>query len=100
MKTITLDIEKANAVENAVCEVFDCSVSEIVSFKDTLVKKVVVYVLSKYFEIDKRVVGHQYQMTYLFVPTVVCEVENMIKNVPGFELKIDTVYERIKNILD
>lgn len=100
MKTTTFDTEKANAVENAVCEVFDCRVSEIVSLKDTLVKKVVVFLLCKYFNVDKRVVGHQYQMTYLYVPTVIVELENMLKVVPGFELKINSVYERIKNLLD
>lgn len=95
MKTITFDIEKVINLENAVCEVFDCRVSEIVSLKDTLVKKVVVFVLSKLFEYDKRVIGHHYQMTYLYVPTVVSEVENMIKKVPDFESKINQVYEKI-----
>lgn len=96
MKTIAFNIENATVVENAVCEVFDCRVSEIVSLKDTLVKKVVVFVLVKYFEIDKRVVGHQYQMTYLFVPTVVAELENIIKNAVDFQIKINKVYERIE----
>lgn len=95
MKTTTFDLEKAINVENAVCEVFDCRISEIVSLRDTLVKKVVVFVLSKYFDVDKRVVGHKYQITYLYVPTVLGEVENMIKNVPDFEIKINQVYEKI-----
>lgn len=95
MKTITFDIEIANAVEHAVCEVFDCRVSEIVSLKDTLVKKVVVFILLEYCGYDKRVSGHYYQMSYLYVPTVVAEVKYLIKTVPAFETKIKNVYEKI-----
>ncbi|MHC0441588.1 hypothetical protein [Flavobacterium sp. 3-210] len=100
MKTITFDNEKAKAVEKAVSEVFDCRVSEIVSLKDTLVKKVVVFILFKTENYCARVLGVNYQISYLYVPTVVAEMENMKKVVPGFELKINNVYERIKNLLD
>lgn len=95
MKTVTFDIEIANAVENAVCEVFDCRVSEIVSLKDTLVKKVVVFILLEYCGCDKRVSGYYYQMSYLYVPTVVAEMKYLIKTVPAFEAKIKNVYEKI-----
>ncbi|WP_295093712.1 hypothetical protein [uncultured Flavobacterium sp.] len=80
MKTITFDSEKAMAVENAVSEVFGCRVSEIVSLKDTLVKKVVVYVLFKTGNYCSRVLAIYYQISYLYVPTVITELEYMKKS--------------------
>ena len=97
MNTITFDTEKAKQVETAVCSEFGNSVSEIVGFGDTVFKKVVVFVLHKHLGYDKRMIGHKYQMTYLFVPTVVDEVGRMIKMVSGFESKINAVLKRIEN---
>lgn len=91
MKTITFDSEKASAVENAVSEVFDCRVSEIVSMRDTLVKKVVVFILYKTENFNSYVLAAKYQISYLYVPTVVSELEYMKKVVPGFEIKIQSV---------
>lgn len=95
MKTITFDNEKAKAVENAVSNVFDCRVSEIVSLKDTLVKKVVVYILFKTEGYCSRVLAANYQISYLYVPTVIAELEYMKKVVPGFESKIESVLKKI-----
>lgn len=76
MQTITtFDKQKCAAVEQAVMNVLDCNLHEIVNYPDTFSKKVVVFVLSKFYDFDKRNVGVAYQMTYLYVPTVVDQME-------------------------
>lgn len=102
MKTTTFDTEKANSIENAVCREFGFSISEIVSYRDTMAKKVVVFLLVKYFEFNKRVIGRKYQMSYLYVPTVIAEMEQMRKVVAVFKEKIDIIINQLKNekILD
>ncbi|MGQ7945035.1 hypothetical protein [Flavobacterium sp. WC2509] len=95
MKTITFDTENAKIVEQAISSEFGCRVSEIVSLRDSLVKKVIVFLLSKTKKYDARTLGHKYQISYLYVPTVIAEMEYMIKTVPVFETKINNVYERI-----
>lgn len=97
MNTTTFDTEKAKQVETAVCSEFRTTLSEVVSFRDSLVKKVVVFVLSTRFGYDKRVLGHKYQMTYLYVPAVIQEIEYMMKVVSGFELRINVVLKSIEN---
>lgn len=93
MNTITFDTEKAKLVEKAVCREFGCGIADIVSFGDTMAKKVVVFLLAKQYGYDKRILGHKYQMTYLYVPTVVAELEHMIKVMPGFELKMNAIIQ-------
>ena len=102
MNPTTFDTEKAKQVETAVCGEFGTVLSDVVSFRDSLAKKVVVFILTKQFGYDKRIIGHKYQMTYLYVPTVVLEMEQMLKIVPGFGLKINAVLKMIENekILD
>lgn len=102
MNTTTFDTEKAKQVETAVCSEFGTTLSEIVSFRDSLAKKVVVFILTTRFSCDKRILGHKYQISYLYVPTVVSELEYMAKVVPGFEMKINAVLKSIENekILD
>ena len=95
MKTITFDNEKATTVEIAVSEVFECRRSEILGMKDTLVKKVVVYILFKTENYNSRILSANYQISHLYVPTVINELEYMKKVVPGFEMKIKNVYEKI-----
>ena len=102
MNTIPFDTEKAKLVERAVCREFGCGIADIVSMSDTMTKKVVVFLLSKRYGYDKRIIGHKYQMTYLYVPTVVAELEHMIKVVPGFELKMNAIIQQLddEKILD
>jgi len=95
MNTITFDTEKAKLVEKAVCREFGCGIADIVSFGDTMTKKVVVFLLIKQYGYDKRILGHKYQITYLYVPTVVAELEHMIKVVPGFELKMNAIIQQL-----
>ena len=94
MKTTTFDLIKANAIELAVCKEFECRICDLVNVTDTFQKKVVVFLLMKQ-GFDKRIIGHKYQMTYLYVPTVVQETEYMMKVVPGFKEKINRILKSI-----
>lgn len=102
MKTTTFDTEKAKAVGTAVCSEFGFSVSDIHAYKDTIAKKVVVFLLTKLYGYDKRVLAREYQMTYLYVPTVVQEMEYMCKTVVGFGLKTRNVEKLVcyEEVLD
>lgn len=95
MKTTTFDSDYAKIMEQAISSEFGCRVSEIVSLRDSLGKKVVVFLLTKTKNYDARTLGHKYQISYLYVPTVIQEIEYMVKTVPGFESKINAIYERI-----
>lgn len=95
MGTITFDTEYAMRIELAISSEFGCKRSEIVSLRDSFVKKVAVFVLSKTKDYDTRVLGANYQISWLYVPTVIKEIEYMIKVVPGFEIKIKNVYQII-----
>lgn len=95
MKTTTFDLMKMQAIDLAVCKEFECRICDLVNVADTFQKKVVVFILTHY-GYDKRTIGQRYQMTYLYVPTVVAETEHMMKVVLGFKEKIN----RILNIID
>jgi hypothetical protein len=95
MNTISFDAEKAALVEAAVCCEFGNSISEIVSIKDTLVKKVVVFILSNQYGFGNRIIGHKYQMTYLYVPTVVLEITTLLKSDVSFNDKVTNVFKQI-----
>lgn len=76
MKTAILyDEAKAKEVENAIIEVYGCRLNDIVGFIDTSYKKIAVFVLFKLLEYDKRNIAHAYSITYLYIPTVVDEIE-------------------------
>lgn len=94
MKTTTFDLIKMQAIELAVCKEFECRICDLVNVTDTFQKKVVVYILM-HQEFDKRIIGHKYQMTYLYIPTVVAETENMMKMVPAFKEKINRILKSI-----
>lgn len=102
METTTFNLEKAKIIEDAVCAEFGCSIYDIVCFKNTFFKKVVVFLLTKIHGFNRRNIGHQYQITYLYVPTVVEELEWQRKNVIAFRIAIDNVCKKLgyENILD
>ena len=95
MQTTAFNLEKAKIIEDAVCVEFGCSIYEIICFKNTFFKKVVVFLLSKVHEYNKRNIGHKYQITYLYVPTVVEELEWQFKNVEAFQVSINNVCKKI-----
>lgn len=97
MQATTFDNEIAITVENAVCKAFECRVCDIIGITDTVVKKVVVFVLSTSYGYDKRMLAKKYQMSYLYVPTVIVETEYLIKTVSGFENKMNDTLKIISN---
>lgn len=68
---------KAKEVEAAVMQVFDCKLSEVIGVTDTPYKKVVVFILNKLLEFDRRNIARAYSMNAYYVPTVVDEIELM-----------------------
>lgn len=98
MQNNTFDTNYAHQLEQAISLEFGCRVSEIVSLRDSLVKKVIVFVLFKSEKYNTRIIGLNYHISYLYVPTVVAEIEYMIKTVPDFESKINSILKLIPNV--
>jgi hypothetical protein len=71
MITTAFDLEKNQANRGLVCEEFRCSIYDIVCYANTFFKKVVVFFLVTEHGFNKRNIGLKYQITYLYVPTVV-----------------------------
>lgn len=90
METTTFDPIKMKAIELAVCKEFECSVYDLVNVKDTFQKKVAVYIFMQ-LGFDKRIIGHKYQISHLYIPTVISETEFMMKVIPGFNDKINRI---------
>jgi hypothetical protein len=44
---------------------------------------------------NKRNIGLKYQITYLYVPTVVSEIEYQIKNIAGLQQSIQRIKEQL-----
>lgn len=95
MKTTIYNNDKAKEVENAVMQVFNSRLSEIIGYSDKLSKKVVVFILFKLLEMDKRCIGAAYNMSYLYVPTATCEIENLFLNNTEFRNKLCLVINLI-----
>jgi hypothetical protein len=93
--TTAFDKEKCAAVEQSVMKVLNCNLYEIVNYPDTFSKKVVVFVLSKFYDFDKRNVGRAYQMTYLYVPTVVDELEFKILTDFKFREQVSMILKEV-----
>jgi hypothetical protein len=82
---------KAKEVEAAVMQVFNCKLSEVIGVIDTRYKKIAVFVLHKLLGYDKRNIAQAYSMSYLYVPTVVDEVEILFLLDPAVRQKISEV---------
>jgi hypothetical protein len=93
MNTITFfDTDKAIAIETAVMTEMDCSIYKIIGGNNTMEKKVVVFLLTKLFGYNWRIIGRKYQITYLYVPTVVQQLQ--------YQYKVDLNFKKmINNIL-
>lgn len=72
----TFNEATAKSVETAVMQEFDCKYSEVIGLADTVYKKVVVFVLSKLYSFNQRQLCRAYSMNFLYVPTVVSEIED------------------------
>jgi hypothetical protein len=95
MNPTTFDIAVAAEVENAVLEVYNCKRHDIHQFKDSEVKKVVVFLLYHHFKFDWHMIGRNYQMTYLYVPTVAAELAYWYGSDLFFKEKIDLVLSKV-----
>jgi hypothetical protein len=92
MKTITFDNEKSAAIESAVCNEMNCSIYSLNGGDNTMSKKVVVFLSSKLLDYNRRLIARKYQITYLYVPTVVEDMQ--------WKYKVDLVFRNtINNIL-
>ena len=96
MKPTTFDIAVATEVENAVIEVYGSKRNEIYQFRDSEVKKVVVFVLYHHFKFDWHMIARNYQMTYLYVPTVSAELAYWYKNDLKLKDKIDLILSKVQ----
>lgn len=97
MNATAFDIGNSKRVEVLVCEGFGCNVADIIGFKNTFFKKAVVFLLVKKFGYNKRNIGLYYQITYLYVPTVVAELEWQYDNVLGFKYAVDIILKKLEN---
>jgi len=93
MKTITFfETDKAIAIETAVMNEMNCSIYKIVGGNNTMEKKVVVFLLTRLLDYNWRIIGRKYQICYLYVPTVVHQLE--------YHYKVDLNFQKmINNIL-
>lgn len=85
----------ASDVENAVMAVFECQYNDIHQYKDSDVKKVVVFILCWHFGFNKRMVGWNYRITHWYVPTVCEEMKVLYEHDALFKEKIDKVLSKI-----
>lgn len=97
MKTTVFDAAVATEVENAVMAVFKCERHEIVQFKDSDVKKAVVFVLYYHLDYNKRVIGWNYKMTHWYVSTASDEVKALCECNADVKIKIDEVLNIVNN---
>lgn len=86
----------STAVENAVIRVFECDRCEILQYKDTDMKKLVVFILFQFYKYDWHFVGKAYQMTYLYVPTVADDGYYRYNTDDVFREKVDLVLEIVR----
>jgi len=98
--TTAFDKEKCAAVETAVMKVLDCNIHEIVNFPDTFSKKVVVFVLSKFYDFDKYNLARAYQITYLYVPTVVEQMEFQLLTDWHFREKVSLILKDLGYVFE
>jgi hypothetical protein len=82
MITTSFRFRKAKQIEVLVCEEFGCSIYDIVCYTHSLRKWLFSFVTEHGF--NKRNIGLKYQITYLYVPTVVSEIEYQIKNIADY----------------
>lgn len=99
-RATTYDELQAKKVETAVISEFGCQLKDIISSPDTIVKRVVVFVLFKFFGYQKRNIGAVYSVTWLYIPKLSELIENAMVNDEVFRKKVLNVlkncgYEKI-----
>ena len=95
METITFDTALAAVLEAEICKVLNCSVGDIVGMRYTLSKKVIVFILSDHYKYTNRIIGRKYQLSHLFVPTVVREMKYQYQVDLVLRSKIESIKKSI-----
>jgi hypothetical protein len=98
MKTTVFDPAIATDVENAVMNCFGCERHEIVQYRDSEVKKVVVFILLHHFGFNKRIIGWNYRITHWYVPTAAEEVKAKCEFDEGFKAKVDALLNSVESL--
>ncbi len=97
MKPTAFDNAVATEVENAVMAVYGCERHDIIQFKDSDVKKVVVFILYHHMGYNKRFIGLNYRITHWYVPTASDEVKVLYERDGVVREKIDRVLSKISS---
>lgn len=95
MNTTAFNRDYASEVENSVMLYFRVKLGTIVGNYDSVEKKVVVFILKKYLEFNQRQLARAYSINYLYVPTIVDQIEYQIKVDVLFKEKINKILESI-----
>lgn len=95
MNTSAFNKDYASEVENSVMLYFGAKLSAIVGNYDSIEKKAVVFILKKYLDFNQRHLARAYSINYLYVPTVVEQMEYQMKVDVLFKEKINQVLESI-----
>jgi hypothetical protein len=98
MKTTAFDPAIATDVENAVMKYFGCERHDIIQYRDSEVKKVVVFILFHHFGFNKRIIGWNYKMTHWYVPTAADEVKQLYEHNSAFKEKIDHLFNVLRDL--
>jgi hypothetical protein len=91
MNTTYFDKEICHEVEQAVMQAYDCGLHDIVGFMDSEAKKVVVFLLAKFYDMDKYNLGKAYQMYHGYVPTVVELLEFKLLSCEIFRMRVTKI---------
>lgn len=94
-RATTYDEIKAKEVQNAVISEFGCALKDIVSYPDTDVKRVVVFVLFAFFGYSKRLIGPIYCVSWLYIPKMSELIENRMVTDEAFRLKVLNVLKTV-----
>lgn len=78
-----------------VCQEFMCERSDIYGLTDSIFKKTVVFVLFKFYKYNKRQIGNNFRINYLYVPTASDEMEYLLFTVNGYRSKIISILKKI-----
>jgi hypothetical protein len=99
MKNMLFDAAIATDVENAVITYFGCERHDIVQYRDSEVKKVVVFILLHHFGFNKRIIGWNYRITHWYVPTAAKEVKARCDVDNEFSRNVFGVLDSVKPLI-
>lgn len=86
-----------SALHGAIQREFSCSLAKIVSFPDTLEKKIAVFILKHFQGYDSKDIGLAYCITWLYVPTVVNQMMDRYSREPIFRERLMRILNELEN---